>query len=127
MKKNDKAPKTDKSDSDQKTRVLLEEIHHQVKTIAEGHGGLVQKFDEHDKKLNKIASELGTAKMALMTIIGDVKTLRSDVDTVKSDVKTLRGDVDMIKCDLKTINIKLDDDVANHEKRITKLEEKVLV
>ena len=113
MKKNGKAHKTDKSDFEQKTRVLLEDIHQQVKTVAEGHGDIVRKLDEHDKKFNKIESELGTVKIAVMTIIGDVKMLRSDVDTIKGDVKTL--------------NNKLDENIANHEKRISKLEEKVLV
>jgi archaellum component FlaC len=127
MTKNDKAPKTDKSDFEQKTRVLLEEIHRQVKTVAEGHGDIIRKLDNHDKKFNKIESELGTVKIAIMTIIGDVKTLRSDVDTVKGDVKMLRSGIDTIKGDVKTINDKLDENVTNHEKRIIKLEEKVLV
>jgi chromosome segregation ATPase len=118
MKKNSEEHKTEKSDFEQKTRVLLEEIHQQVKTVAEGHGDIILKLNEHDKKFNKIESELGTVKMAVMTIIGDVKTLRSDVDTLKGDVKTIKGDV-------KTLNNKLDENITNNEKRISKLEEKV--
>jgi chromosome segregation ATPase len=132
MKKNSEEHKTDKSDFEQKTRVLLEEIHQQVKTVAEGHGDIILKLNEHDKKFNKIESELGTVKMAVMTIIGDVKTLRSDVDTLKGDVKmlrsdvgTLKGDVKTIKGDVKTLNNKLDENITNNEKRISKLEEKV--
>ena len=36
------------------TRVLLENMYHQVKTIAEGHSSIINKLEEHDDRFNGI-------------------------------------------------------------------------
>ncbi len=102
MKKNDKAPKTQKTDSELETRVLLEAISQQVQVVAEGHGTIIRKLDEHDKKFDVIEKQIGG--------------LKSDVEIIKVAVMDTNQRV-------KTIEKKLD----NHETRITKLEVKVFV
>ena len=102
MKKNDKAPKTQKTDSERETRVLLEAINQQVQIVAEGHGTIIRKLDEHDKKFDVIEKQIGG--------------LKSDVEIIKVTVMDTNQRV-------KTIEKKLD----NHETRITKLEVKVFV
>ena len=54
MKKNDKPPKTKTTDSERETRVLLEEVRHNLKTVAEGHSILAKKLENHDEKLKCI-------------------------------------------------------------------------
>jgi len=102
MKKSDKAPKTQKTDLELETRVLLEAISQQVQVVAEGHGTIIRKLDEHDKKFDVIEKQIGG--------------LKSDVEIIKVAVMDTNQRV-------KTIEKKLD----NHEIRITKLEVKVFV
>jgi len=99
MKKNGKGSKTDKSDFEQKTRVLLEDIRHSVQTVAEGRGGIVKRLDKIESELSSVKSELHTVKLAVM---------------------------DTNHC-TDRIEKKVDEALENHEKRIAKLEEKVLV
>lgn len=99
MKKNDKAPKTKMTDSERETRVLLEKIHSDVKTIAEGQTSNTQ-------RLGRIES----------VVCLELSGFKSDVEIIKVAVMDTNQRV-------KTIEKKLD----NHETRITKLEEKVLV
>ena len=98
MKKSDKAPKTQTIDSARETRVLLEKIYSDVKTIAEGQTSNTQRLD----RIESAVSELGG--------------LKSDVEMIKVAVMDTNQRV-------KTIEKKLD----NHEIRITKLEVKVFV
>ena len=102
MKKSDKSPKTQKTDLELETRVLLEAISQQVQVVAEGHGTIIRKLDEHDKKFDVIEKQIGG--------------LKSDVEVIKVAVMDTNQRV-------KTIEKKID----NHETRITKLEEKIFV
>jgi predicted nucleic acid-binding Zn-ribbon protein len=98
MKKNDKAPKTQTTDLERETRVLLEKIYSDVKTIAEGQTSNTERLD----RIESAVSELGG--------------LKSDVEMIKVAVMDTNQRV-------KVIEKKID----NHEIRITKLEEKVAV
>jgi septal ring factor EnvC (AmiA/AmiB activator) len=102
MKKNEKSPKTQKTDLELETRVLLEAISQEVQVVAEGHGTIIRKLDEHDKKFDVIEKQIGG--------------LKSDVEIIKVAVMDTNQRV-------KVIEKKID----NHEIRITKLEEKVVV
>ncbi|MCK4423713.1 MAG: hypothetical protein KAV18_06545, partial [Candidatus Omnitrophica bacterium] len=49
--------------------VLMEHMEQQVKTVAEQHGSIMAKLEEHDRQLAQlpaIQSELGTVKMAVL-------------------------------------------------------------
>jgi chromosome segregation ATPase len=110
MKKNDKKNDTNNNDLiveiekkfERHTNILMEQMKHEVKTVAEGHSILV-------KKLDKVESEIGEIK-------NDVQGLKQDMREVKSEL----GSVKMI-----VINIS--HEMNDHEKRIKKVEEKVLV
>jgi len=105
MKKNDKTSGSKKVDRERETRVLLEKMHSDIQRIAEASGQIADiKATVND--LLPLKSEVKTISMAVMTLSGDVKSLQSDVKDLKN---------------------KLGESLVNHEKRITKLEEKVLV
>ena len=78
MKKNDKTPKNKTTDSERETRVLLEDIRQQVKTVAEGHGTIIRKLDEHDKKFEHIDQRLDKIEMVLTDTSDRVKTIEKD-------------------------------------------------
>lgn len=96
MPKKDNKPNPE-YDSERETRVLLEQIRSEVKVVAEQHGSIRE-------DLTTIKSELGTVKMALMESSVNIKSVK--VRQEKMDQK-------------------LDTALDNHEKRISKLEEKV--
>ncbi len=98
MKKNDKTPKSKTTDSERETRVLLEKIYSDVKTIAEGQASNTQRLDGIENAMSELVG------------------LKSDVEMIKMAVMDTSQTV-------KSIEKKLD----NHETRITKLEAKVLI
>ena len=121
MKKNDKKPKVDKTDLEQKTRVLLEEIRHDLKTIAEGHSILAKKLENHDEKL----CEVGEIVRKMDT---HYFKLQMDTEAVKSQTGTIDIKVDRIERDLRMVkNIVMDisRETKDIEKRVKKVEEKV--
>ena len=126
MAKNGKAPKSKSIDSDRETRVLLEDMSRNITRIAEAQSSTKAQIAEI-KATMATKSELNTVSMAVMQISGDVKTIQGDVKTLHGDVKTLQSDVKNIDKRLKTVEEKIDKNLDNHEKRITKLEQKVLV
>ncbi len=126
MAKNGKAPKSKSIDSDRETRVLLEDMSRNITRIAEAQSSTKAQIAEI-KATMATKSELNTVSMAVMQISGDVKTIQGDVKTIQGDVKTLQSDVKNIDKRLKTVEEKIDKNLDNHEKRITKLEQKVLV
>ena len=109
MKKNDKIPKTKTTDSERGTRVLLEDINHSVKTIAEGHSALSSKLNNIDERLSKIESTFFKNEWAIESIKSKVGTIDTKLDRIENVV-------------LDTNNT-----IKEHGKRITKVEEKVFV
>ena len=125
MAKNGKAPKSKPVDTDRETRVLLEDMNRNITRIAEAQSSTAEQIAEIKASM-ATKSELNIVSMAVMSLSGDVKTLRGDVKTLQDDVKKLDTKVDVIDTRLKTVENKIDENLTNHDKRITKLEEKVL-
>ena len=96
MKKNDKMPRAGKGDLEQKTRVLLEEIRHGLKTVAEGHSMLAKKIDNHDEKLSEISDVVRKMDTHYFK-------LQMDTEAVKSQTGTIDIKVDRIERDLGTV------------------------
>jgi len=82
MKKNNKAPKTKSADSERETRVLLEEIRHDLKTVAEGHSISAKKLENHDEKLGEIST-------IVRKIDANYFKLQMDTESIKSQAGTL--------------------------------------
>lgn len=117
MKKNDRKNETDSKNIvsavekrfEHHTNILMEQMRHEVKTVAEGHSVIIRKLEDHDKKFVKIES--------------DITEIKTDLHAVKSDVRA-------IKSELHSMNMALMEtshETKDHDKRIKKLEEKVLV
>jgi len=119
MKKKSNKP-TPEYDSQRETNVLLDRISRDVKVIAEGHSDVIKKMDnidtqlkQHEKRFDKLESELGYIRTAVVENGRDIKKLESGQHELKYEVKD--------------INQKLDTVTTDYEKRIQKLEEKVHV
>ncbi|MFH1996776.1 MAG: hypothetical protein ABIJ27_07295 [Candidatus Omnitrophota bacterium] len=96
------------------TGVLMEQMQKEVRTVAEGHSGIIQKLDEHDERFTKIESEVGSIR-------SEVGSIRSEVGSVKSELQYVKAAVMDTNQTVKSVEKKLN----NHETRISKLEEKV--
>ena len=123
MKKNNKVPKANKEDLEQKTRVLLEEIRHEFKTVAEGHDILAKKLDDHDEKLSEISDVVRKMDTHYFK-------LQMDTEAVKSQTGTIDIKIDRIERDLGTVKSAVMDmshTTKDFEKRIKKVDEKALV
>ncbi len=117
MKKDENLPKSKKVDRDRETRVLLERMHSDIQRIAENNKQFVE-LKETINGLVPLKSEVKTISMAVMELSGDLKKLDKKVDA-------LDGKVNAIDNRLKVVDNKIDVNLANHEKRITRIEEKV--
>lgn len=95
------------------TNILMEQVHHEVKTVAEGHGILAKKIDKVDTGQEMIAKRLDKVE--------------SDIGNVKSELHTIKIAVIDTSHRVDKIDKKLSENLNNYEKRIAKLEEKVLV
>lgn len=122
---------TPEFDPGRETRVLLEEVHSSVKTIAEGHGVIIKRLDNVEGELSTVKTAVMENSNGIKALRGDVKilkrgqeSLRSDVGTLKSDVDGLRVGQDSLKDGQDEIKQKLDTVVFNHEHRIKTLEAK---
>src|SRR3989338_3769851 len=123
-------------DSVREQTVLLEHMNQSIQTIAEQHGSIVEKLDQHSKDLSVIKSELDIVKIATSVMKSDLDTvkmatsvMKSELDIVKIATSVMKSDLDTVKLaikdvDQKTTRIeqKLDTAIIGHEQRITKLE-----
>lgn len=107
MKKNSESTGSKKTDTNRETRVLLERMHSDIQRIAEAQ------------------SSTGTQIAEIKAIVNDLLPLKSEVKTIYVAVMQLSGDLKEFKTDVKDLKNKVDENLSNHEKRITKLEEKV--
>ncbi len=114
MKKSAKIRKIGPADSEHETRVLLEDIRKQVQIVAEGHGIIIKKLDEHGRKLDEHGRKLDEHGRILdehSRKFGEHDGRFDRIENVLMDTNDR----------VKSIEKKLD----NHEAHITKLEDKV--
>ena len=100
MAKNGKTPKSKMTDTERGT--LIENIGRDVTRIAEAQAATAEKVSKMGKLVDRIPA------------------IESAIDTISTAVMQIGNDV-------KSLTKKVDENLANHDKRITKLEEKVLV
>jgi len=100
MAKDSKTPKSKMTDTERGT--LLENIGRDVTRIAEAQAATADKVSKMEKLVERIPA------------------MESAIDTISTAVMQISKDV-------KDLKNKVDQDLSNHDKRITKLEEKVLM
>ena len=122
MKKNNTTPKVDKTGIEQKTRVLLEEIRHDLKTVAEGHSVLAKKLENHDEKLNEIGEIVRKMDTHYFKLQMDTEAVKSQAGTIDIKVDRIERELGMVK----NIVMDMSRETKDIEKRVKKVEEKVL-
>ncbi|MCQ9206779.1 MAG: hypothetical protein NG740_02715 [Omnitrophica bacterium] len=96
-------------------KVLMEHMEKQVKTVAEQHGSVIGKLEEHDEEFKKIDQRFGRIEEVAMENRKDVKELQSGQKRLESGQKRLESGHEELERKLDTVT-------ENHEKRIHKLE-----
>lgn len=100
----EKQPKSTREfDAGRETRVLLEQIHSEVKTVSEQHGSIMEKLQEHDQRFEKIDGRLDKIELKLIAHDGRFANMDERFDRLE---KVITGVV------------------SDHETRIKKLEVK---
>jgi flavorubredoxin len=84
-----------KSEFKRHTNILMEQVHREVKIVAEGHGAIIRKLEEHDKRFDKVDAKLAEH---------DVKFAEHDVKFAEHDKKFA-----VIESELNTIKMALID------------------
>ena len=92
MKKNAKSP-TKKTDRERETRVLLEDIRHSVKTIAEGHSAILQKLDINNQCLTGVDTRLTRVEMVVTDTNARLKAHEKKLDTHETRITKLEEKV----------------------------------
>ncbi len=108
----------EKASFERETRVLLEEMNGRIKTIAEQHGSVVDRFDTIDTRLDNIDETLQRHDANLYKLEWGLEGIKSKVGTM--DVK-----LDRIERELETVKVAVLDTgskVADHEHRLQKFE-----
>ena len=104
---------TNPFDRDREFTVILENIHTQIGTLAEGQNALRDKVD-------LLYLEFGRQKEELFVIKTDVRFLKEDVSTLKEDVSLLKEDVSLIKEDMSLV--KADVSILKDDVRVIKID-----
>jgi len=102
--------------------VLLEEINHSVKTIAEGHVGLVEGMDRLDAKLDRRANELDEKIGWVAESVQAASKASEERDAVLEARLTAR--IEDVRKDLRRDIMRVGEKVEGHEERISALERK---
>ena len=97
-------------DTQQETRVLLEQIRLEVRTVSEQHGSIMEKLQEHDQRFNKIEAHLEKIDLKLLSHDGKFADMEARFDR-------LEGKIDRIEKVITGV-------MSEHETRIKKVEEK---
>lgn len=106
MPKEKQSKSTQEFDAGRETRVLLEQIRSEVKTVSEQHGSIMGKLQEHDQRFEKIDGRLDKIELKLIAHDGRFVNMDARFDRLE---KVITGVV------------------SDHETRIKRLEVKAAV
>ena len=106
MPKEKRSKSTQEFDTGRETRVLLEQIRSEVKTVSEQHGSIMGKLQEHDQKFEKIERKLEQHDVHFLHIDQRFKNMDARFDRLEKVVTGVMSD---------------------HETRIKRLETKVVL
>lgn len=91
-----KKEKDENISSEGETRVLLEDIRSEVKKIAKGHSGLVERFDKQDVKFEAIDKRFDILENAVME---NSKAIKRVENNLTANIKGLEEKVDKVLID----------------------------
>ena len=74
-------------DRERETRVLLEDMNHSIKLIAEGHIGLNDKLDGLIGRVDKMDFKVDRLEILVDDLRTDMKIVKSDVAEIKVTIK----------------------------------------
>jgi len=72
--------------------VLLENMHHDIKLIAEGHLMLEEKMEAG---FNELGERMGSMENEIGSVAGEVQSLKGEVQSVKEEVRSLKDEMHM--------------------------------
>lgn len=125
----DEMPKKEKPtpeyDSERETRVLLEKIGSDVKTVAEQHTDVIKKIDELKNDVSELKDDMAIVRPAVTKNSNDLRDVKSELNSVKSELNSVKMAVKDVDVRVGRVEQKLDTTLTNHEQRIKKVEEKV--
>ncbi len=137
---------TPEYDSGRETKVLLEAIRDEVKIVAQEHGSIMEKLEKHDQRFDRIETALMENSVQIKKLEkgqirleeGQIRLEERQIKLEEGQIKLEEGQIKLeegqIKLEERHIKLeegqirieqKLDTAIDNHEKRITKIEEKV--
>ncbi len=91
--KNNKISKAKEANPERETRVLLEQVRHELKTVAEGHSMVISKLDEIDNKFRKNESDHFKFEMTLEGVKSQTGTINSKADRIEKELGTIKNAV----------------------------------
>ena len=116
-------------DSERETRVLLENMNKNIGLIVEQHGSIKQEITDMrqnmDQKFNMLEMAVMENSKQIKQLDTKVNNLDTKVDNLDIKVNNLDVKVNNLDTRLGRVEKKLDTNIDNHEKRITKIEEKI--
>lgn len=104
MSKEKRAKPTPEFDTQRETRVLLEHIRSDVRTLSEQHGDIVKKLDNIESDVTTLKEGVSVIKLVLQDHTKDIQELKKGQLQIENTIKGVMSD---------------------HETRITKLEDKL--
>lgn len=88
-----KQPKSDQEfDTGRETRVLLEQIRSEVRTVSEQHGSIMGKLQEHDQRFEKIDRKLEQHDVHFLHIDQRFKNMDARFDRLEKVVTGVMSD-----------------------------------
>ena len=92
MSKEKRSRPTPEFDSGRETRVLLEQIRSDVRTVSEQHGSVMEKLQEHDQKFEKIERKLEQHDAHFLHIDQRFKNMDARFDRIEKVVTGVISD-----------------------------------
>ena len=99
---------TPEYDRERETRVLLEDIHKDVKTLAEQHGSIMHKLEEHDQRFDGVDVKMGFMDVRLMRVESELNSVKLAVMDMDRRIEGYQEQNQLI--------------LKSHEERLTVLE-----
>ena len=117
MKKNGKKDMLpgSKEESEHFAKILMEKMDSTVKTVTEQYGGLVKKIDSIGRDVSDLKEDMAIVKPALERNCKDMVEVKNDLQEVKSELNSV-----------KMIVVNISHEIKDYDRRIKKVEEKVL-